>query len=513
MTKTINCYFWNPELGLEDSLEFIYEYIGNGIELKKPVFTIGSLDTIINSIKQARNDYLLKIDIPVVLDVIEKVTDLWADINYNGRKIANDILPIITGFSKEMIDSWGFGRFMSILKKKNLPIFSKLHSKNYDKFTEHGEGLVRAYGNENITHSNFMPEVIGHICAGNILGIAAFEMIMDKLVDAATWVKVPSEEPVFGALFAKSIEEIDPKLAYTIAVLPFESSDIKIKEFLFSKSDIVRATGGEIARQDIEKLANKHKIPVAGHWHKFSFITIAREYLDNRAREIAELVSLDVSAWDQQGCFSPQEIFVEQGGEIMPVEFAKMLSEEMEITIKALPKGTRSGKMQVLDGYHQYFKKEIMGEPVKIFTSPTHEWLVIYDESNQNLEPSPLFRVIRVKPVDDIMLIPKLVKPFGKFLQTVGVAIPNNRLISFADSIGEVGATNIRAISSMTLQKPWEPWDGRFPLHELFEHDNIRWVSISTKNIDEELKKALEIKREIVNQRLYLKKLKDKTKK
>lgn len=513
MAKTINCYFWNPELGLEDNLEFIYDCIGNGIELKKPVFTIKALEIIINSIKQVRNDYLLKTDIPVIIDIIGRVTDLWANKNYNGRKIANEILPIVTGFSKEMIDSWGFDRFMSILKKKNLPIFSKLHSKNYDKFIEHGDGLVRAYGNENVTHSNFMPEVIGHICAGNILGIAAFEMIIDKLVDAATWIKVPSEEPVFGALFAKSIEEINPQLAYTIAVLPFESNNIKIKEFLFSKSDIVRATGGELARQDIEKLAKKHKIPIAGHWHKLSFITIAREYLDNRSREIAELVSLDVSAWDQQGCFSPQEIFVEQGGNITPIEFAKMLSEEMEITTKALPKGTKSGKMQVLYGYHQYLKKEIMGEPVKIFSSPTHEWLVIYDESNQNLESSPLFRVIRVKPINDIMDIPKLVKPFGKFLQTVGVAIPNNRLIVFADAIGEVGATNIRAISNMTLQKPWEPWDGRFPLHELFEHDNIRWVSINTKNIDEELKKALEIKREIVNQKLNSKKLKDKTKK
>ncbi len=117
--------------------------------------------------------------------------------------------------------------------------------------------------------------------------------------------------------------------------------------------------------------------------------------------------------------------------------------------------------MQVLDGYYQYFKKEMMGEPVKIFPSATHQWLVIYDGNTTNFEPSPLFRVIRVKPVNDIMEIPKLVKPIGKFLQTVGIAIPNNRLIPFADAIGEVGATNIRTISSMTLQKAWEPWDGR----------------------------------------------------
>ena len=82
------------------------------------------------------------------------------------------------------------------------------------------------------------------------------------------------------------------------------------------------------------------------------------------------------------------------------------------------------------------------------------------------------------------MDIPKLVKPIGTFLQTVGVAIPHDRLIPFADAMGEAGATNIRTISGMTLQKAWEPWDGRFPLHELFEHDAIHWVSIDTRDID-----------------------------
>jgi hypothetical protein len=502
MGKTLDCHFWNPELGLEDILEFTHEDIGNNIELKKPVFTVDALDKIINSIKQARQDYLLKIDIPTVLDVIEKVSNMWLDAEYKGRKIAREVLPIVTGFSLEMIESWGFDHFMSILKKENLPLFGKLQPDKYKEFSELNDGLVRAYGELNVSHSNFDPEVIGHICAGNILGIAAFEMVLDKLIDAASWIKVPSEEPVFGALYAKSIEEIDPQLAYSIAVLPFGGGNKEVKEFLFSKSDIVRATGGEQARIGLTALAKKHNIPISGHWHKFSFITIAREYMDEQASQIAELVSLDVTAWDQQGCFSPQEIFVENGGEVDPLKFAELLAEEMETTSIALPKGINSGKMQVLDGYHQYFKKEMMGEPVKIFPSATHQWLVIYDGTTTRFEPSPLYRVIRVKPVDDIMEIPKLVKPIGSFLQTIGVAIPNERLIPFADAIGEVGATNIRVISNMTLQKPWEPWDGRFPLHELFEHDNIRWVSISTRDIDKEIEIALERKRSIVDLRL-----------
>jgi len=504
MGKIIDCHFWNPNLDLEDNLEFSYDDVGNGIELKKPVFTTDALDKIINSIKQARKDYLLKIDIPTVFDVIEKVTNLWMDPNYKGRQIAREVLPTVTGFSLEMLESWGFDQFMGILKKENLPLSGKLKPENYKDFSEFSDGLVKAYGEKNVIHSNYEPEVIGHICAGNILGIAAFEMIIDKLVDAATWIKVPSEEPVFGALYAKSIEEVDPQLAYSIAILPFAGGDREVREFLFSQSDIVRATGGEQARVSLTELAEKHNIPIAGHWHKFSFITLAREYMDERASQIAELVSLDVTAWDQQGCFSPQEIFVENGGDVEAIKFAELLAEEMETTSIALPKGVNSGKMQVLDGYHQYFKKEMMGEPVKIFPSATHQWLVIYDGSTDRFEPSPLFRVIRVKPIDDIMEIPRLVKPIGSFLQTIGVAIPNDRLVAFADAIGEAGATNIRAISSMTLQKPWEPWDGRFPLHELFEHDNIRWVSISTRDIDEDIKKSLERKRMIVNSNMKI---------
>jgi len=508
MVRTFECHFWNPELGLEDKLEFIYEDIGNNIELKKPVFTINALNKIIESIKQIRKNYLLKIEIPTVLNVIDKVTKMWMDPDYKGRKIAREILPTVSGFSLEMIETWGFNHFMSILKKENLPLFGKLKPEDYKEFSDLGDGLVKAYGEINVSHSNYDPEIIGHICAGNILGISAFEMILDKLIDAASWIKVPSEQPVFGALYAKSIEEVDPQLAYSIAVLPFESGNKEVQEFLFSKSDIVRATGGEQARISLTELAQKHNIPIAGHWHKFSFITIARDYMDEeRASQIAELVSLDVTAWDQQGCFSPQEIFVEIGGEVDPIKFGDLLADEMETTSIALPKGINSGKMQVLDGYHQYLKKEMMGDPVKIFPSPTHQWLVIYDGTTENIEPSPLFRVIRVKPIEDIMQIPLLVKPLGKFLQTVGVAIPNTRLIPFADAIGEVGATNIRAISSMTLQKPWEPWDGRFPLHELFEHDNIRWVSISTKDIDKEIKTALEQKRSIINQQLNLDKI------
>jgi len=500
MVQIIDTHFWNPHLKIKKKIEYKFTTLGEDYKFRTPVLTSEIVKEIIIDLKKQREQYLHTSDIPTILDTIGTVTKRWLDPMYNGRQLAQKVLPLITGFSPEMIETWGFGRFLSILKKENFPIFNKLNHENFQDFSAHGDGWVKAYGSHEITHSNPNPTLIGHICAGNIVGIGAIEIIIDKLIDAATWVKPPSEEPIFTAMYAKSIEEIDPRLAYTIAVLPYESKNTELNEFLFSQSDLIRATGSELARQNLMTLSKKHNTPVAGHWHKLSFITIAREYLNKRVREIAELVSLDVSAWDQQGCFSPHEIFIEKGGEVSPKEFAKILAEEMAVTAKILPKGTKSGKMQVLNGFHQYFKRKQMGEPIEIYQSPHKNWLVIFDGVSKDFEPSPLFRVIRVRPVEDILDVVEIVRPLGKFLQTTGVAIPNNRLLSFANEIGEVGVTNIRAISSMTLQKAWEPWDGRFPLQELFEHDNIRWVSINTRNIDEEIKLLIEQKRMLNNQ-------------
>ena len=286
MDYLVDCFFWDSAIRFDTEISFTSEEIGDGISLRKPVFTVDVLQKIINRIKTARQEYLRAYDIPAVFDVIDKVNALWKNPAYHGRKIARDVLPTVTGFSIEMIETWGFDYFFDILKKENLPLAGKLQAYNYRNFLPYNDGLVKAYGQPHIKYLNYEPEVIGHICAGNILGLAAFEMVMDKLVDAATWIKVPSEEPVFGALYAKSIEEIDPPLAHTIAVLPFNSDNIIAQDFLFSKSNIVRATGGEYARRNLSDLAAKHRVPLAGHWHKFSFITIAREYLKKtRVRE------------------------------------------------------------------------------------------------------------------------------------------------------------------------------------------------------------------------------------
>jgi hypothetical protein len=486
---TADCHFWDPDIPTPD-LQYTYTDIA-GITIRKPILTTQTIATILAGLEHQRTEYLCSHSLPDIFDTIMDLITQWADPDSPWRRIAHDLLPPITGYSPQMIEEWGFNVFLQTLDPRDLPLTGRLDPHHYRQFTPYCTGYVKAAGKTPKYYDNDQPKLIGHICAGNIVGLPAVEMIMDKLIDAATWIKPSTEEPVFAALFARSMQSLDPDLAYTIAVLPLDSTQTDLNEYLFSHSDLIRATGGEIARHSLMKVADSCKKPLAGHWHKFSFITIAREYLSDQATLVARLAALDVSAWDQQGCFSPQVIFVENRGQTSPRQFAELLANELQSMMRILPKGVKAGKISILEGYQEAMKKQLLGFPVQLFSPPSHDYLVVYDETTDTVEPSPQFRAITVKPINDINEIPELVRPLHRFLQTIGVAVPIERLLPFAEAMGACGATNIRVLGEMTLQKSWEPWDGRFPLEELLRDDGSNWVSISFKDMDNALQTSM----------------------
>src|SRR3954468_24441019 len=47
----------------------------------------------------------------------------------------------------------------------------------------------------------------------------------------------------------------------------------------------------------------------------------------------------DITAWDQLGCLSPHNIYVETGGAIAPEKFAELLAEELARRETSHPRG------------------------------------------------------------------------------------------------------------------------------------------------------------------------------
>ncbi|MEE9409825.1 MAG: acyl-CoA reductase, partial [Candidatus Heimdallarchaeota archaeon] len=81
------------------------------------------------------------------------------------------------------------------------------------------------------------------------------------------------------------------------------------------------------------------------------------------------------------------------------------------------------------------------------------------------------------------------IRPWKAYLQTIGIAIPNERLFEqkIAKKLGKVGFSSPRVVGSVCIPRLGETWDGNYPIYEYYIPDFIHWESINTANISDEI--------------------------
>ncbi|MDI6826230.1 MAG: acyl-CoA reductase [Candidatus Aenigmarchaeota archaeon] len=461
--------------GISES-EVKYEEVVYGdkeeVSVRVPIMTPEVLKKVIISVKESRKQNLSKRSVGEIVEVLDQVGSNWEDRNYELRKKALAVLPKITRFSPQMIEVSINGVLEMFKRKDNKSNLTRMlwaeldnDPKCLDEFIpKRGcDYLVRAYG----------PEFIVNIFSGNVPALPIVSLTRGLLVKSAQLGKVASEEPYFANLFVKSIRDVDEEIANSIALTYWKGGDESVENVAFAEADVVVAYGGVKTIESIKKRI-PHKTKLIPYGHKMSFGVIGKEYLidESTAREVAELAALDTSLYDQQGCLSPQLWYVEKNGNISPEKFAEFLAEEMEKVNQKLPRGKinvgKSSEIQQLRGTYEF------KDNVKIFCSQrSTDWTVIYDEKEE-FEPSCSYRFVRVKPVDDVSEVRGLVMPIAEYLQTIGVALYEDRLLRFSDEMGRIGATNIRQVGKMGVPGVGIPHDGSYGLRDLI----TRWVSI-----------------------------------
>jgi len=431
-----------------------------------PKFTAETLPLVKEEVIQNRNKHLIDRPIDEIIEVIDAVSRKWLDKNYRLRKQALKELPLITGYSSEMID-FILDYFPSLYTKDEIYNMLKAEigdPKYLDEFRprEGQDGLMKAFG----------PELVLTVNAGNVPAIPLGCKNINLLLKSAQIGKVAHEEPVFSFLYDESIAEEDPGIASTMADGYWKGGDSDIEREAF-KVPVVIVFGGPASIEEIrQKYSSEMKLIT--HGHKWGFGAIGREYLTKkRVTETAHDAALATSLYDQLGCLSPQMFWVEEGGEVSPEEFGEYLAKAMDEVSKSLPRGAISldtaATISQLRETYQF--RSLSEDGLRIWSSKRTDWTVIY-EKNPAFSPSCMYRFIRIKPVGDINEIPELVKdsPFLKaeYLQTVGAELPKERKLKFADQMGKLGAARITSLKGMGVTK-LGPHDRRYALSELIE--------------------------------------------
>jgi hypothetical protein len=190
-----------------------------------------------------------------------------------------------------------------------------------------------------------------------------------------------------------------------------------------------------------------------------------------------EKVAYDVALFDQQGCLSPQLVYVEEEGAITPREFAALLARALEQWQNILPRGkvTPEASVAMRRVRDEAEWRALAGKNVRLYASPGGTaWTVIY-EADPVFAPSPLYRTVRVKPIASLAQLDVLLTPWRTYLEAVGVAVEPTQLHEVADLLGRAGVCRVCPVGFM--QTPPLSWrhGGRPRIADL-----VRWVGIET---------------------------------
>lgn len=318
--------------------------------------------------------------------------------------------------------------------------------------------------------------LVCHWMAGNVQILGMFALVQAIVTKNVNILKVAArDEGVFSGLLSafkglsfttssgQTVKGDD--LLKTIAVVYFPRQAVNLGEFLSSKADVRIAWGGKEAVETVAGYPSKIDCETVIFGPKVSFAVIAREALGSEqdARKLARKVSVDVSVFDQTGCASPHNLYIEKGGAVSPERFCEIMAEVFPKTELQIPKPTVSPEQ--VSAIHS--ARGIYDFKGSSWGSPSMSWTILFSEDN--LLNKPVYsRVLHVHPVDDIS---DSLAHVEDYIQTIGLAAPIDRAIPFADQATAKGVSRLPDIGRMLNFEM--PWDGIFLIDRL-----VRWNTL-----------------------------------
>jgi hypothetical protein len=223
---------------------------------------------VMNNLSVSR-DHLLQKATSEILDAIIMTTELWLEPNFQYRKMAENWLPIVTGFSPQMVCAILDG----IMKK----LSKELHHIQLPAKRSIVERVICVL--EEIPG----PEVIALISA-----------LSNK---SAIFFKSPQSEPLFATLYAQSFADVDKSIANCIAVGTWEGGKPEnndLEKFVYGETterDAAVVFGNIDTAESIKQKTNSNAklTPFTGG---ISFGIIGKEMLE---KEIADKVVSDAA--------------------------------------------------------------------------------------------------------------------------------------------------------------------------------------------------------------------------
>jgi hypothetical protein len=420
------------------------------------------------NLRRNRERYLATQKTETLIALLCEVAGEWRRQENKFRKLALTDGPAATGFSRATIER-GLDALFAQFTPENfraLLVQEFGDAARLDKFT-------RADGDAK-SAMVITPELLVHVCAGNLPNPAIMSLTFGVLLRSAQFVKCASGASFLPRLFAHSLHEADPHLGRCFEIAEWRGGEAALEEYIFAEADCVTATGGDEALAAI-----RARVPVAkkfvSYGHRLSFGFISSEQLTEAdAPQLAVRAADDVTAWDQQGCLSPHVFYIEDKGAVSAEKLAELLAAELHRRETTEPRGEISlTEAATIATRREIYEIRAASAPeaTRIWHSAdSTAWTVVF-ESEPRFQASCLNRFVYVKSVGAFAEVLSAVDELRGKVSTVGIAATESKLPALATQLARWGVTRICPLGQM--QNPPLAWrhDGRPALG-----DWVTWV-------------------------------------
>ncbi|MHA1272126.1 MAG: acyl-CoA reductase [Promethearchaeota archaeon] len=241
-----------------------------------------------------------------LLDVIEQVGDLWRNRNYDIRKEALEILPMISGQSKKLCE---------IELDGTLVLWKKDTAEEQLRGEIGGKQYLEDWIPKRSSRIHAQPRgLVLHNLAGNTFNIGMLSLFYGLVTKNVNLIKLAHEEPYTTIKLCESISDVDKKIAKEIVAIYWPGRNADIFDNLFNSGlvNCILAWGGIHSIEAIRRRANRFGIKIIDHGPKVSFSVISEEIFESleEMREIAQKLAIDVAIWNQKACLSPRVVYI-----------------------------------------------------------------------------------------------------------------------------------------------------------------------------------------------------------
>ena len=450
--------------------ECVFDRSGTPVSVLLPVLGEAEIQALSTHVREQAKATLKTYPVSRIVDVIDRAIERLLDRRDPYRRRMEEALPRITGFDGEMV-RLGLTGYLKTFRKPELLRFLAEDFPNpaiLDGFQPLAKGgYARAHG----------PDLLAHIWAGNVPGLPLWSLVCGLLVKAGNIGKVASSEPMFASWFAQLLAEVEPDLAGSLAIVWWKGGDAEPENALLKQADLVLGYGGNDSLTAIQS-----RVPITtrflAYGHKVSFSMVSAAALDPaKAAPTARLAAYDIVRYNQQGCFAPHVIFVEDGGAISPEKFSSYLASELQAFERKFPRGPLT--LAEANSVASWRGDEEMLAGSRVVGDVGGAWSVAFQAEDSSFRPSSLNRAIRVVRVASLSDVPERVAPFRAYLQTAGLAAPPKAFFGLADALGKVGVTRVCALGDMTAPEAGWHHDGRFNLLDLVRMTEVEGRAVS----------------------------------